>query len=88
MLKRRGQKELSPNLTAGPGKLTQALGIFVKHTGVALTQANGVWLESGPGRNSDQRIVTSTRIGVDYAQEDAGLPWRFYLGGSKWGRKF
>lgn len=28
-------------------------------------------------------IVTSKRIGIDYAEEDAHLPWRFYLGSSK-----
>lgn len=27
-------------------------------------------------------IVSDTRIGVDYAGEDAKRPWRFYLGNS------
>lgn len=84
MLERRKHKQVSSRLTAGPGVLTQALGISVKHTGVHLSQSNGIWLEAHPDGNNSQRIVSSTRIGVDYAEEDALLPWRFYLSDNKW----
>ena len=33
---------------------------------------------------STEKIATSPRIGVDYAEEDANLPWRFYLSDSQW----
>jgi DNA-3-methyladenine glycosylase len=61
------------DLTNGPGKLTEALGIGL--------QLNGVSLESGPiriePRSADARepeMVTGTRIGITKAVE---LPWRF-----------
>ena len=60
-------------LTNGPGKLTEALGIGL--------DLNGVRLEDGPiriePRPADARapeVVTGTRIGITKAAE---LPWRF-----------
>ncbi|MFN2261855.1 MAG: DNA-3-methyladenine glycosylase [Psychroflexus sp.] len=41
-----------------------------------------MWLENG--RNFDSDIVETTRIGIDYAEEDADLPWRFYYKSSKY----
>ncbi|ARN77110.1 3-methyladenine DNA glycosylase [Nonlabens spongiae] len=32
---------------------------------------------------SKEDIITSKRIGIDYAEEDADLPWRFYLWSSQ-----
>jgi DNA-3-methyladenine glycosylase len=29
-------------------------------------------------------VVASARVGIDYAGDDAALPWRFRLKGSKW----
>lgn len=69
-------------LTSGPGKLTMALGITRKQNGTWL-QENEVWIEEGL-RVKSKQCVTDKRIGIDYAGEDADLPWRFYLRDNVW----
>lgn len=69
-------------LTAGPGKLTRALGITRNLNGIALT-SDLIWIEKGEIASKSE-IVSTTRIGIDYAGDDAQLPWRFYLRGSLW----
>ncbi|MCS6904544.1 MAG: DNA-3-methyladenine glycosylase [Bacteroidia bacterium] len=80
MLANRKMKTLGPELTSGPGKLTQALGINLRHNGLYLSP-NQVWLEQGI---CPKEIVADTRIGVSYAQEHALLPWRFYIANNPW----
>ena len=83
MSKRSNKPESDVKLTSGPGTLTQALGIKTKkHYGLDLL-ANQIWLEDAPGLNKNN-IVTSTRIGVGYAEEDALKPWRFYIKNNQW----
>ncbi len=69
MRKRRGLERVE-DLCNGPGKLTQALGIWL--------DLNGTPLVGGPieilPRESEPEIVTGTRIGITKAVE---LPWRF-----------
>lgn len=83
MLQRRDRKELNPSLTAGPGRLTQALGITIDLDGTALTE-NNIWIEDRKIAISSSSLVANKRIGVDYAGKDAKLPWRFYPKNSKW----
>jgi len=83
MQKRRGMESVSPKLTAGPGRLSQALGITTDYNGEDLT-GNTLWIEDRGHSFSDENIQSSTRIGVDYAGEDARKPWRFFLRDSKW----
>lgn len=83
MLKRRSKIKLDKTLSSGPGTLTQALGIKTKmHYGKWLLD-NDIWLEDSRNLSSNE-IVTSTRIGVDYAEEDALKPWRFYIKDNQW----
>lgn len=83
MLRRRHKKEVTPTLTAGPGRLTQALGITTDYDGIKLSGTT-IWIEDR-GRNIPQdKLVATPRIGVDYAGKDAERPWRFYPGSSKW----
>lgn len=79
MGRRRGNK--TDNLTKGPGVLTQAMGIESSMTGLDLL-GDEIWLS--PGRNIDFDIEIDTRIGVEYAKEDALKPWRFYIKGNKY----
>ncbi len=72
MKKRRSGKE---NLCSGPGVLTQALGITMQHNGHSLCSLP-LWIEQK--EELKLPIKTSPRIGVEYAQEDALLPWRFF----------
>lgn len=69
-------------LTSGPGKLTMALGITRKQNGIWL-QDDEVWIEDGPKVSSKEYSIDK-RIGIDYAGEDADLPWRFYLRDNVW----
>ncbi len=83
MLQRRDRQAVNPSLTAGPGRLTQALGITTNLDGTALT-GNTIWIENREIGFSASPLVATERVGVDYAGEDAKLPWRFYHQKSKW----
>lgn len=69
MRERRGLERVE-DLCNGPGKLTQALGIWLDLNGTPLT---GGPIEILP-RSSEPEIATGTRIGINKAVE---LPWRF-----------
>lgn len=69
-------------LTSGPGKLTQALGITRNHTGKWL-QDNELWIEDGELVKKNN-VILAKRIGIDYAGKDADLLWRFYLRDNLW----
>jgi len=72
------QKDLQKYPLNGPGKLTKALGIHYTHTGIDL-QSNQIWIEDRQYVVKEKDIIVSTRIGVDYAKEDAKLPYRFLI---------
>lgn len=76
MLKRRKKKTVDKTLAGGPGTLTQALGITVKHNGLPLTGPT-IWIEDKGIKVPKAAVTTGPRVGVDYAGEDANLPWRF-----------
>jgi len=76
MLARRKQPKLSKRLSAGPGTLSQALGIHTSQTGTSL-QSDIIWLEDRGIEIGDNQVTVGPRIGVDYAGEDAKLPYRF-----------
>lgn len=75
MLDRRNMAKLKPNLTAGPGSLSKALGITTDLYGARLTD-DLIWIADGPTIAKEQ-IIKSPRVGVSYAGADALLPWRF-----------
>lgn len=83
MLRRRNAESLSPAVSAGPGRLTQALAIKTDHTGSDLT-GDTIWIEDRGHTLQDSEISASRRIGVDYAGEHAERPWRFFPNQSKW----
>ena len=80
---RRGNMANHFHLTSGPGKLTKALGIDRKLNGKFLTDTE-VWLEDLGEKISLKRIEATPRIGIDYAGEDAKLPWRFTIRDNAW----
>ncbi len=67
-----------PGLLDGPGKLTKALGITTQLDGTAL-DSHVIWLEDHQLEVPEKLIISTPRIGVDYAGEDAKLPYRFVL---------
>lgn len=83
MKARRGILKSPFQLTAGPGKLTKALGIDRKLNGKLLVD-DEVWIEDAGEKVNKNSIVASPRIGIDYAGDDALLPWRFYLKENPW----
>jgi DNA-3-methyladenine glycosylase len=80
---RRGMLKNNFHLTSGPGKLTKALGIDRKLNGKFLLD-DEVWVEDVGTKISNQKISATPRIGIDYAGEDALLPWRFSIKGNAW----
>lgn len=73
MIKRRGGK--IENILTGPGTLSQAMGITTSLNGTDLC-GNTIWIEEGKSID-DQSIEATPRIGVDYAGQNALLPYRF-----------
>ncbi len=82
MLQRRKMEKLAPRITAGPGALSQALGID-KNLNAKDFLSNEIWIEDAKAYE-DEKIVATTRIGVAYAQEHALWPFRFYIKGNKY----
>lgn len=64
--------------TTGPGTLSQALGIKTRHSGLDLLGAR-IWIEDHGNVIRKSRIIIGPRVGVDYAGEDALLPYRFRI---------
>lgn len=63
------------NLTNGPGKLCRALNINKSLNGEDLC-GEVLYIEDN---NDNFQIVTSRRVGIDYAEEYKDKPWRFYI---------
>lgn len=84
MRERRSLKSKNPasvvadkNLTSGPGKLCIALGIDKSFNNESLLGGKA-WLEEGKPLENDE-ISSGKRIGIDYAEEFAEKPWRFWI---------
>ncbi len=71
------KKDKINELTTGPGKLCQALGINKSHDGLSLTHSE-LTIEEHLTFTESQ-IVAKPRIGIHYAQEAKDWPLRFYI---------
>lgn len=81
MLQRTGKKKLDHTLTRGPGNLSRALGLHKSHTGTSL-RGDSIFIGDDGWRVKRGDIVATPRIGVDYAGEDAALPYRLFIKGN------
>lgn len=81
MLERTGKPKLDHTLTRGPGNLSRAMGLLTVHTGASLF-GNEIYIGDDGFRPKKADIIATPRIGVDYAGEDALLPYRFYIKGN------
>jgi len=81
MLWRRKMDTLKPSITRGPGSVAKALGISRVINAISL-QSDTLWIEDRGLIIPDEDIVAGPRVGVDYAGEDALLPYRFYVKGN------
>jgi DNA-3-methyladenine glycosylase len=88
MLERTNKTSSGFGLTKGPGNVGKALGFNKIHSGMSLQGAE-IFIADDGLVYQDCQIVTTQRIGVGYAKEDALLPYRFlvsesnYISGNK-----
>ncbi|MBR2179328.1 MAG: DNA-3-methyladenine glycosylase [Selenomonadaceae bacterium] len=75
LMQRRRNKQSLKDLCSGPGKLTQAMGISMKHYDIDLC-GEELYIET---TDLTPKIATTKRINIDYAGEAANYPWRFIL---------
>jgi DNA-3-methyladenine glycosylase len=80
MRERRGPMK-DKNLTSGPGKLCIAMNIDRGLNGESL-RGERIWVENYREFAEDE-IAVGTRIGIEYAGEDALKPWRFWVRGNE-----
>ncbi|REC45426.1 DNA-3-methyladenine glycosylase [Chryseobacterium pennipullorum] len=75
---RRNMPASKAAISSGPGSAAKALGIDRSFNKKDL-EGNEIWIEDHGILYKPDEIVTGPRIGVAYAQEDALLPWRFFV---------
>lgn len=75
MQKNRGMTDIK-NLTSGPGKLAQALGITDTSLSGEILNKSSIWLDPPAEPVGREDIATAPRIGIRRAVD---LPWRFYI---------
>jgi DNA-3-methyladenine glycosylase len=80
MRARRGEMK-DTNLTSGPGKLCIAFDIDRTLNGEDLL-GDRIWIESYSDLDV-HNVTAGPRIGIDYAGEDVGKPWRFWIKDNK-----
>lgn len=62
----------------GPGKVTSSLNIGLNDNGVSLV-GERIWIENRNIKIDSKNVDVTARIGVEYAGEDALLPYRFVV---------
>jgi DNA-3-methyladenine glycosylase len=81
MLERTGKKKLDHTLTKGPGNVGKAFGFHTSQCGASLLSKELFIAEDG-FKVSKSMIVSSPRVGVDYAGEHAEWYYRFFMEGN------
>ncbi|HCD34427.1 MAG TPA: DNA-3-methyladenine glycosylase [Phycisphaerales bacterium] len=79
MYTRRKVAKKDKDLCSGPAKLCQALDISREQDGIDLVSDSQIWIEDQHVKISPIDIATGPRIGVQYAQEWADKPYRFWI---------
>ena len=69
------------NLCSGPGKLCKAMGIDRSLYGERLWQSSRLFVED---TLHTPPVLTTPRIGIDYAERCKNEPWRFVWAGSEY----
>ncbi|XOD69331.1 MAG: DNA-3-methyladenine glycosylase [Flavobacteriales bacterium AspAUS03] len=83
MLMRRQMDRLKRNLTAGPGLLTEALGIELQHNKTTLT-GEVIWIEDRGIIIPENQIIASPRVGLNITEPYKSIPWRFRIKDNPW----
>jgi DNA-3-methyladenine glycosylase len=79
MRRLRNNPEREIDIASGPGKLCKAMSIDKTLNGEDFL-GDAIWIEDR--KLHPRRILTSPRVGVDYAGEYKDKPWRFYIEGN------
>lgn len=87
IMRKRSGKKMSESLNfTGPGNVTKLLGIQLMNTGTDLcTDDPGereIWIQDECIKVLKKELITGPRVGIQYAKEDAFLPYRF-----RWDKK-
>jgi DNA-3-methyladenine glycosylase len=73
------RKRHGKDLTNGPAKLCQALGIDKSFNGCDVTRGDRLWVENHQ-HESPFKVLSTPRIGIDYARKkDREALWRFLV---------
>lgn len=77
--------------TNGPGRLTKALGLTIRHNNLDLTKDKAFCITESLNFTDKYlmglprfKIARAKRIGIDYAGSYAHKLWRFYIKGNKY----
>jgi DNA-3-methyladenine glycosylase len=76
MLKRKKIRSFKKNMGIGPGNVSTCLGLHISQNKADLG-GKTIWIEDRGISVIKKQIVAGPRVGVDYAGEDALLPYRF-----------
>jgi DNA-3-methyladenine glycosylase len=85
MLLRTGKSKLTKDAGSGPGKVARLLGITTRHNKMPLfdsennDESDRIFIQDNDGAPSGINFLSLPRIGIDYAGEDALLPYRFLM---------
>jgi DNA-3-methyladenine glycosylase len=83
MLQRAGKKKWDSTITSGPGRVGKAFGFHTAQCGLSLT-GDELYIADDGFKMKDEEVVSSPRVGVDYAGEHAAWHYRFYLKNNLW----
>jgi DNA-3-methyladenine glycosylase len=83
MLKRTGKTKPDHTLTRGPGNVGKAFGFHTSQCHTLMT-SDDLYIADDGFKVQEKMIVSSPRIGVDYAGEHAEWHYRFYLKGNRY----
>ena len=78
MLQRTGKQKWDETITSGPGRVGKAFGFHTSQCGLSLV-SDELYIADDGFKVNEEDIVSSPRIGVDYAGEHAEWHYRFYL---------
>lgn len=87
MESRRNMPASKAAISSGPGSAAKALGIDRTFNQKELSGTE-IWIENHHIQYSLDEIKSGPRVGVAYADEDALLPWRFWVKGNKYVSKY
>jgi len=71
--------KVNEKLATGPGKFSVAFGINGDFHTQDITKSGTIYIEDRGEKTLGSNIISTSRIGVDYAQHCKDYPWRFYL---------